>query len=558
MIMLRADFPIFKNSTSNMDYLRGIVLAIYFFDYSLKDSESTLLWSATAISALPDLVRRLGGMVDALSQESMPLCDLLESVSGMSPSLVSVFDKLPSALVSQYSERLSDGASRSLISCLKVSYRALLADRWKRSHHRSRFSIHIRSYKSWLPVAEFDRGVSDTGRLEKPGGRSSATMKSRAVLTSKSRQAQEVAALTSTVGKLSNELASLNRKAKEWANSQRKVELEIRRLRKERKYDQQALNVCRTSLRKSLRKSEEQQAYNQSCINQQAHNLSSMSGEMGTLRNQVRALEEKNTRNAIVAELLRNQVEALEAKNARLTSDTALVQLSVSNSHESHLEALGYVNKSVADLSQNLNDLRDSVVLRSPNWFVNLLDESLISLPVGTESTSKLTLIGHLANLISKVEALQPVSTKLVKLTEAFRSLEFTVKEDASSRRRELELLYLPQRLTELRLQLHPILMQVRKLVPSLFPVHGANGWDLTRSADWLVEFPRFLADTFPQLRNFDSSDPTNSGWLQWMAYECFDVDLQSHFHMSDRVLSLPWDPYKLLGHCGDVSPEEF
>jgi hypothetical protein len=42
------------------------------------------------------------------------------------------------------------------------------------------------------------------------------------------------------------------------------------------------------------------------------------------------------------------------------------------------------------------------------------------------------------------------------------------------------------------------------------------------------------------------------------MAYECFDVDLQSHFHMSDRVLSLPWDPYKLPGHCGDVSPEEF
>jgi hypothetical protein len=156
------------------------------------------------------------------------------------------------------------------------------------------------------------------------------------------------------------------------------------------------------------------------------------------------------------------------------------------------------------------------------------------------------------------VEALQPVSTKLVKLTEAFRSLEFTVKEDASSRRRELELLYLSQRLAELRLQLHPILMQVRKLVPSLFPVHGANGWDLARSVDWLVEFPRFLADTFPQLRNFDSSDPTNSGWLQWMAYECFDVDLQSRFHMSDLVRSLPWDPYKLPGHCGDVSPEEF
>ena len=336
MTALRADFPIFKNSTSDMDYLCGIVLAIYFFDYSLKDSESTLRWSSTAMSALPDLVCRLTGVVGALSQGSGPLCGLLESVTGVSPSLVSVFGKLPSTLVMQYSERLSDGASRSLISCLKVSYRALLADRGNRSHHRSRFSIHIRSYKSWLPVAEFDRGGSDTGRLGKLGGRFPATMKSRAALTSKSRQAQEAAALTSTVGKLSNELASLNRKAKEFANSQRKAELEIRRLRNERKYDQQALVECRTSLHKILRKCEEQQAYNQSCINQQAHNLSRMSVEMDALHNQVCSLEEKN---------------------ACLASDTALVQLSVSKSHESHLEALSYVNKNVAEFSQNIDNL---------------------------------------------------------------------------------------------------------------------------------------------------------------------------------------------------------
>jgi hypothetical protein len=516
MTALRADFPIFKNSTSDMDYLCGIVLAIYFFDYSLKDSESTLRWSSTAMSALPDLVCRLTGVVGALSQGSGPLCGLLESVTGVSPSLVSVFGKLPSTLVMQYSERLSDGASRSLISCLKVSYRALLADRGNRSHHRSRFSIHIRSYKSWLPVAEFDRGGSDTGRLGKLGGRFPATMKSRAALTSKSRQAQEAAALTSTVGKLSNELASLNRKAKEFANSQRKAELEIRRLRNERKYDQQALVECRTSLHKILRKCEEQQAYNQSCINQQAHNLSRMSVEMDALHNQVCSLEEKN---------------------ACLASDTALVQLSVSKSHESHLEALSYVNKNVAEFSQNIDNLRNSVVLRSPNWFVNLLNESVISLPIEVVSTTKFTLLGHLANLTSKMEAQQG----------SYRALEFKMEEEALLRRREIDIrereceslrqlkeeALQPRREIDLRERewkslrqrmdlydlsslLLPIFRIVELKVPNLFPDYLAQG-----PITWLLDFPILLRQAFPQLEDFDFSDPSHSGWLQLMVKKC-------------------------------------
>ena len=157
------------------------------------------MWSSSALSLLPDLVVRLQRCVEALVQDSVPICAVLKSVIDPGLSLVSVFNKPVPMLVAHYSAHLSKGASCSLESCLKVAYRALLADKQKSSHHRSRFSIQVRSYNSWLSLAPFNRRGGEGRRLGSVGNRS--------VLTSKARESQNLRELTTTVGTLTKEVA---------------------------------------------------------------------------------------------------------------------------------------------------------------------------------------------------------------------------------------------------------------------------------------------------------------------------------------------------------------
>ena len=526
MSALRAEYPVFLESVPDLDYVRGVVLAIFYFDHAHGDPESSLVWSLAAISSLPALIRRIRACVEAMDPESSTAEELLSWVSGERPSLTSVFEKTPVTLIAQYKNRISEAGSRRLVSCLQAAYRALLADRWKTKHHRSRFSVHIRGYTSWFPLLKAGR-VSDSERVSDFKENSSTRM-NRSVLTTVGRQAQEVTALTSTVEKLSKELASVGRKAREASKkicdltkSHRKAALEIRKLKKAQLKERQGSRELRSSVQKFV----SQQSIKLSCIRTEFEN----------------SLEQTSAHSA--------ELTSIRETVGRLAVDSALVQLSVSKSREAHLEGIGFVNKSVALLGQGLRDLRDTVVFRSPNWFVNLLNESIISLPVATVTAPKLTLLGHLSSLFVKLEALQPAPEKIAKLTESFRLLEFNVKEDASIRKAEIELLRLPQRVKELGLQLFPILSEVSRVIPSLFPIDPRLGSNrnglLEHPVEWLLAFPRLLVDAFPQLSNFDTADLSNSGWLQLMVFECLGADLQSRFHLNTRVRGLPWDSYE-------------
>ena len=70
MSALRAEYPVFKEIVSDIEYVRGMVLAIFYFDHAHGDPESSLVWSPAAISSLPGLIRRIRACVEAMDPES--------------------------------------------------------------------------------------------------------------------------------------------------------------------------------------------------------------------------------------------------------------------------------------------------------------------------------------------------------------------------------------------------------------------------------------------------------------------------------------------------------
>ena len=123
------------------------------------------------------------------------------------------------------------------------------------------------------------------------------------------------------------------------------------------------------------------------------------------------------------------------------------------------------------------------------------------------------------------------------------------MKEEAHSRRRESDLHErecesLRQRmdLYDLSSLLLPIFRIVELKVPNFFPDYLAKG-----PITWLLDFPIMLKQAFPQLEDFDFSDPSHSGWLQLMVKKCIGKAWQQKYPLSNRCDNLLWDPCQPL-----------
>jgi hypothetical protein len=91
-----------------------------------------------------------------------------------------------------------------------------------------------------------------------------------------------------------------------------------------------------------------------------------------------------------------------------------------------------------------------------------------------------------------------------------------------------------------------PIFRIVELKVPNLFPDYLAKG-----PITWLLDFPILLKQAFPQLEDFDLSDPLHSGWLQLMVKKCIGKLWQQRYPLSycwdGRCDNLLWNPYQPL-----------